>query len=325
MTEHKATFDCFGAECTVIVADAGRPAEAGAATALARERLLRWHERFSRFEPASELSRLNGDPRETVPVSMLMAKVLAAGVEAARRTSGLVDPTLLDELVAAGYDADLPHPAAQSTRGHGHDTAGPHPDARWRLIEVDRGAGTVTRPPGLGLDINGIAKGAFADELGAALERFDAYVVDCAGDLRLGGTAAVRRTVNVARSTGSFALTAGGVATSGIERRSWIDGNGRHAHHLLDPATGAPAFTGIVQATALAPTATEAEWRSKAALLSGPAGAERWLAHGGIVVLQDGSRRRYAAPAPTRPTRAASHSHRSSSTRSCSGSLKISW
>jgi thiamine biosynthesis lipoprotein len=80
------------------------------------------------------------------------------------------------------------------------------------------------------------------------------------------------------------------VATSGIGRRSWLGPRGRPAHHLLDPATGAPAFTGVVQATALAPTALEAEIRAKAALLSGPAGGERWLAeHGGVLVLDDGS------------------------------------
>jgi thiamine biosynthesis lipoprotein len=86
----------------------------------------------------------------------------------------------------------------------------------------------------------------------------------------------------------AFALTDGAVATSGIGRRSWLQA-GRPAHHLLDPATGAPAFTGVVQATALAPTALEAEIRAKAAVLSGPAG-ERWLAeHGGVLVLDDGS------------------------------------
>jgi hypothetical protein len=40
-----------------------------------------------------------------------------------------------------------------------------------------------------------------------------------------------------------------GVATSGIGRRSWLDADGRPAHHLLDPSTGSPAFTGIVQET----------------------------------------------------------------------------
>ncbi len=87
----------------------------------------------------------------------------------------------------------------------------------------------------------------------------------------------------------TFAVRRGAVATSGIGRRSWIGADGLPAHHLLDPATGRPAFTGIVQVTALAPTATEAESLSKAALLSGPARAGQILVHGGAIVLEDGN------------------------------------
>ena len=61
-------------------------------------------------------------------------------------------------------------------------------------------------------------------------------------------------------------LTDGAAATSGVTRRGW---------HLIDPSTGRPARTGIVQATALAPTALEAEVRAKAALLAGPGGGAR--------------------------------------------------
>jgi FAD:protein FMN transferase len=86
----------------------------------------------------------------------------------------------------------------------------------------------------------------------------------------------------------TFERAAGGVATSGIGRRSWIGSDGRPAHHLLDPASGRPAFTGIVQATALAPTALEAEIRAKAAVLSGPDGAPGWLPDGGVIVLDSG-------------------------------------
>ena len=73
--------------------------------------------------------------------------------------------------------------------------------------------------------------------------------------------------------------------------RSWLTRDGRPAHHLLDPGTGRPAFTGVVQATALAPTATEAEILAKAALLSGPEGAQKWLRHGGVLVFEDGTHR----------------------------------
>ena len=114
------------------------------------------------------------------------------------------------------------------------------------------------------------------------------FAVDCGGDLRFGGAP---RRLEVADPFGGsplhvFEVRDGAVATSGIGRRSWLDEHGRPAHHLLDPATGRPAFTGVVQATALAPTALEAEWRAKAAILSAD---PTWLAHGGVLVRDDGS------------------------------------
>jgi len=125
-------------------------------------------------------------------------------------------------------------------------------------------------------------------------------LVDCCGDLRLGGTA---RTVQVTSPFDGdvmheLSLAGGGVATSGIGKRSWLDANGRPAHHLLDPSCGRPAYTGLVQVTALAPTALEAEVRAKAALLSGPDHAQGWLAHGGVVVRDDGSHTVLEAHAP---------------------------
>lgn len=84
-TESRHAFDCFGGRCTVIVADGERPADAAAAAAMARGALLRWHDRFSRFEPDSEVSALNRDPRPTVTVSPLLAR-LAQAACAARGT-----------------------------------------------------------------------------------------------------------------------------------------------------------------------------------------------------------------------------------------------
>jgi FAD:protein FMN transferase len=309
--ELSATFDCFGSECSVLVAGAastGRAqaaAEAAAvvaataAVARAKQQLLAWHDQFSRFAPDSELTRLNADPRESVPVSPLMRRIVQAAIAAAQDTGGLVDPTLGAEIEQAGYDrhfegSGIPLERALALappRAPGRGRSG----SAWRAVSVDRRTSTVTRPPGVRLDPGGIAKGVFADELSAGLRSFGTFVIDCAGDLRLGGALGVRRPVHVASPfDGSvlhtFALSAAGVATSGIGRRSWMR-DGRPAHHLLDPATGAPAFTGVVQATALAPTATEAEALSKAALLSGPERADGWLPHGGLIVLDDGSHR----------------------------------
>jgi thiamine biosynthesis lipoprotein len=296
-TEQRATFPCFGAQCTVVVADA-RASEAAAAVVVARRRLLEWHERFSRFEPDSELMRLNADPRATVTVSPLMRRVVEAAVRAAQATGGLVDPTLLDQIEQAGYESHLDQaglPLVEAlTRAPARRPGGPSPRATWRAVHTDRRTGTVTRPPGVRIDPGGIAKGVFADELGALLAGHDAVVADCGGDLRLGGRLAPARDVHVASPfedtiLHTFRLRTGGVATSGIGKRSWYGRDGSVAHHLLDPATGHPAFTGIVQVTALAPTASEAEALSKAALLAGPAGAEPLLVHGGVIVLDDGN------------------------------------
>jgi thiamine biosynthesis lipoprotein len=166
---------------------------------------------------------------------------------------------------------------------------------------VDLDAWTLTRPPGVRLDSGGLAKGLFADILGATLATHGSFAVNCAGDLLLGGTAGTLRPVEVespfdGHTIHTFELVHGGVATSGIGRRSWLDSSGAPAHHLLDPATGEPAFTGIVQVTALAPTALAAEIKAKAALLSGPQAAPAWLSQGGVIVFDDGTHQVVAGP-----------------------------
>lgn len=291
------TFACFGGNVTVIVLGVGPAGQAGAAVAMVRRRLLEWHAQFSRFEPASELSALNGDPRETVAVSPMMARLVAAALAAAGATGGLVDPTLVGEIEAAGYREHFDGASVPLARAlelaPPRAAGGPSRAARWKEVSVDRARGTVTRPPGVRLDSGGIAKGLFGDILADVLEGHASYVVDCAGDLRLGGRGEHARAVRVASPFDlsmlhSFELSRGAAATSGVGRRSWLDSDGRPAHHLLDPATGRPAYTGVVQVTAIAPSGVEAEWTAKAALLSGPERAGEWLRGGGLVVYEDG-------------------------------------
>jgi len=291
-------FPCFGGECAVLVRGRGPAGNAQEAVTRVRRRMLAWHAQLSRFDPASELSQLNRDPRRTVPVSPVMASFLTAAVSAARMSGGLVDPTLLGEVEAAGYRAHFsgdPIPLRRALAlAPPRRPAAPSPLGGWRLVAVDRAAGTVTRPPGVLLDSGGIAKGLFADVVAEPLSGHASFAVNAAGDLSFGGAAGLPRPVQVTDPfDGSvlhvFERLRGAAATSGISRRSWLDGDGVPAHHLLDPARGTPAFTGVVQVTALAPSAVVAETLAKAALLSGPVRAPSWLVHGGLVVRDDGS------------------------------------
>jgi FAD:protein FMN transferase len=296
-TEAIKRFECFGSSCAVLVTGSGHAGTPERAVDLVRRRMLGWHRRFSRFEPESELSRLNADPRTRVPVSNTMARLAEAAVWAAVETDGLVDATLVGPIEAAGYVSDLGGSLPPEEAFRLAPTGRPASPGRyrwWRELTVDTDVLAVERPPGLRLDSGGLAKGLFADLAAELLADHECFAVDCGGDLRLGGTSGAKRAVEVASPFGEgilhrYELAYGGVATSGIGRRSWLDRSGAPAHHLLDPSSGKPAFTGVVQATAVAPSALAAETLAKAAVLSGPDGARRSLPHGGVLVFEDRS------------------------------------
>ncbi len=286
-------FACFGGVASVHVRGSAeeqgrRLAEGG------RELLLDAHQRLSRFEPGSELSRLNRDPRTEVPASPLLRRLVAAVHTAGSRSGGLVDATLLDAIERAGYRSSLQagelRPVTRAElAAQDQAPARPSAAAEWCSVRVE--AGAVIRPPGVRIDGGGIAKGLLADLVGEELAAAETFAVECCGDIRLGGTSGLRRRVRVDDPFGpeplhEFEVSAGAIATSGITRRSW--GGVSLAHQILDPASGRPAFTGIVQATALAPTALEAEILAKSALLSGPDGARVWLPFGGVLVPVEG-------------------------------------
>jgi thiamine biosynthesis lipoprotein len=283
--------------CSSFVIGDGAAGTAEQAVVWARSQLERWHREFTRFEPGSELSRMNEDRNHAVIVSPEMARFAELVRQAAEMTNGLVDATMLGEIETAGYTTDLATSTDLSealTRAPQRLPAAPSAFSRWRLLRVDRTENIVIRPPGVRLDSGGLAKGLFCDLLADTLETHEAFAVDCAGDVRIGGSAGLQRALQVASPfTGetlhTFTDSHAAAATSGIGRRSWIDAQGRPCHHLLDPSTGRPAFTGIVQVTALAPRASLAEVCAKAAILSGPKTARQWLPDGGVIVYDDGS------------------------------------
>ena len=178
-------------------------------------------------------------------------------------------------------------PLAQALRAAPPRTpARPHDDAQWRRITLTDGA--VRRPPGIRFDTGGTGKGLAADLLAAELT--GRWAIDCGGDLRVGGEHSVEVRHPLTHETfHTLHLQDSAVATSGLDTRLWRASDGTPQHHLIDPSTGEPAWTGLISVTALAPTALEAEALAKAALLSGPKAAHRWLkSHGGLLITDDG-------------------------------------
>ena len=235
----------------------------------ALDRLGAWARRLTRFDPGSELSRLNASPSGAVAIGPTLTAVLDWARTAESITDGRVDVAMLDARLAAEAGTSARPPVSAGRR--------------WSLVRGARGS-VVVREPGVRLDIDGVAKGWLADRtLDLILDRTPGCtaLVDGDGDIAAmvaaghellvgvadpatdDGTAAVIRLAPQDDRPRRF-----GVATSGTSVHRWRHGADT-AHHLIDPVTWRPAETDVVQATVLAATARAAEAFAKAAVLAG--------------------------------------------------------
>lgn len=300
MSGADVTFRAMGSEIRLIVGAPGPdgldPVQAVVET---KAFIEEFEQRLSRFRPDSELCALNAYVGDVAPASPLLRRAVAAGIDAAERTDGLVDPTLVDEIEGAGYahsrEGEIPVDLRTALlMAPERKAARPDPARRWAMIDVDDECSLIRRPSGVRFDSGGIGKGLAADLIAERLAGQTRFVIGCGGDLRVGGTLPEHQEVLVEHPiTGAqdrrLYIESGAVASSGINVRVWRRKDGHYAHHLIDPLTGEPAWTGLVGATALAPTGVEAETAAKAAVLSGPDGARRLLCeHGGVLFHEDG-------------------------------------
>jgi thiamine biosynthesis lipoprotein len=243
------------------------------AFALAETLANQWERTFSRFRPDSELSRLNAAAGHPVVASEELFSCVNAAVTASRQTAGLFDPTILPALLAIGYDRTF----AKITGGPA-DPPAPVPAPGPAGIQLDPTNRTITLEPGARIDLGGIAKGMYADVLAARLSGWPGGAVSAGGDLRVWGVSPTGDDWRVGvedpsrpdRDVAMLVPSYGGVATSGISRRSWRRGR-QTVHHLIDPRTGAPARTGIQTVTVTSPTAMQAEVAATALFVGGEA------------------------------------------------------
>ncbi len=284
----RLSFSRFGGPGAITGMGSGQwPALEDAVAALVRaERTL------SRFDPNSELSRL--DRGELQDLAPLAAEALRAALAMAAWTDGLVTPLVGGALRRAGYDRSFETIDFAVERSLA--PAAPAPD--WRSIDVTVD-GDVRLPPEPGLDLAGTAKGFLADRVvrgfspeTPVLLEFDG--VFAANGPRLDGAPWLLPVTAPGshRPVGFVALARGGVATSAPARRRWFRG-GRSVHHLIDPRTGEPVVTDVSSATVVAPSALLAQAAAKVVCLAGADAGLAFLAvHAelsGVVVRDDGS------------------------------------
>jgi thiamine biosynthesis lipoprotein len=292
------TFPALGTTATVVVAD---PAQVGAARRIVEHWIADLDRACSRFRENSELTRLNARPGEARPVSPLLLEAVEVALRAARITAGRVSPTVGTAMRLIGYDRDFSEMPAAGPSAPLAPVVHVRPVPGWRMVVADRATSTVRVPAGVELDLGATAKALGADRAAAAA----AAAVGCGVLVSLGGDLAVagptpeggwviRVTDDHAGGTDgcgqTVSIASGGLATSSTTVRRWA-GAGGARHHIVDPATGAPAVGGWRTASVLAGTCVDANIASTAAIILGPE-APRWLAERGLaarLVADDGA------------------------------------
>ena len=181
-----------------------------------QQRLADWEHIFSRFDDSSELMRLNNRGDQWSEVSSELFEVLQRAIHFVSKTQGLVTPTLLKDLWAAGYQHSfetLPKmsmpcvpmtgskvssntssnmtlntsASLQNTPRASNDS---QQIGRIQLRQLADGKHQVYLPAGMALDLNGYVKGWCAMQLAEHISHVHDWqipcLVDMGGDMAIG-------------------------------------------------------------------------------------------------------------------------------------------
>lgn len=230
---------------------------------------------FSSHLPGSEVNRINKEGFERpVKVSADTMAVLSRAIEVSRLTDSAFDVTVGPLMSAWKFFPDkkggMPpeEEIKQALQSVG-----------WRYIRLDPAQGTVRLlKPGMRIDLAGIAKGYVVDRMVEAAKRMGVRnaLINAGGDIYCLGTwpggGKWRIGLEHPREEGgvlrALALSDIAVATSGDYRNYFIHGKKRYSH-IVDPRTGQPARTGVVESCVIAPDCTTADALATALFVMG--------------------------------------------------------
>ena len=267
-----------------------------AAVSEAMDRLEYYEKIFSRTLEGSELHEINarlaeaaaeglGDVR--VPVSELMYRALSLALDYAEITDGAFDPTLgrlLELYDFSGTEHTVPtaeeraeilsHCGRQKLKLEpSADTAYPY-----QLTVTD---------PAIVIDLGGMAKGFIADCLKQELRAnaVSSAIINLGGNILVIGNkpdgspygiGVLKPEAGSSDYLTSFKVTDASAVTSGSYQR-FFEKDGVTYHHILDPATGLPAESGLLSVTVVTESSAAADLLSTAFFVMGEAKAAAFL------------------------------------------------
>ena len=233
----------------------------------------------SRFDPASELSRLCDQPGTAVRVSPLLFRAIEFALAVAERSGGAFDPTVGDAMARAGFTENYQTGATTGARSAALPS--------FRDVALDPATSEVTLGRSLTLDLGAVAKGLAIDLAAQELRGLEGFAINAGGDIYAEGrnhdgtpwAIGIRHPRELDALAETFAVSGAAVCTSGdYERTSTSEA--AH-HHILDPSSGRAA-SGAASVTVIAPSAMLADALATAAFVLGPERGIAFLEEQGV-------------------------------------------
>lgn len=251
----------------------------------------RCEELWSRFLDTSEITQLNLAQGIAVEVSSETFHLVTQMLHGNKLSEGYFNPTLLPDVVRAGYAASQVDPAHITLLPENARSAG-------NMEGIVFDDSTIILPAGMVLDPGGIGKGTAADLVATFARDAGAWgvMVELGGDIVVQGTApdghswklGVEDPFNPTEHIAIVRLSAGAVATSSQLKKRFNNDK----HHLIHGATKTSAVSDVQTATVITGTGAMAEALTKRAFMDKPREYLSWLptvGAAGMLVLADGS------------------------------------
>ena len=230
---------------------------------------------FSRYIPESEISLINREAgHRPVPINDEMMEVLSRAEDISRITDGAFDISVGPLMKKWGFfperEGQLPSEA---------ELAEVITRVGWQAIELNRSERTVhLLKPGMEIDLGALAKGYIVDKLAALLleEGIENALVNAGGDIYCLGEYPGGRSWRIGMEHPRdedeiltvLELKNRAVATSGDYRNYFIRSRLRYSH-IIDPHTGRPAQSKVVEVSVMAPDCLTADGLATAIFVMG--------------------------------------------------------
>lgn len=238
----------------------------------AKERLQALDALWSATSEGSDVVRLNSGAGEAVALAPETMRLLRLSEVVREETKGALDVTLLPLLKLWGFSGGVHRvptaeeiEAARALTGAGK-------------LKLDEAAGTARLEKGSSVELGAVAKGYAGELVAAELKSrgVRSALLDLGGNIEAVGMREDGTPWRVGLRNpfggallGTVEVADAGVVTSAIDQRFFTDESGTRYWHILDPATGAPAMSGLASATVVAKSGGRADALSTALFVMG--------------------------------------------------------